>query len=158
MINRWFFICAFALLINKVSLQVTVEGFVGGSVVLPCSSTEHDLTLQDTDVHWRDKDSKIVFDIVKGEDSIAEQNSQYKNRVETFPDEYKRGNFSIILTNLQHTDAGEFSCFITPSDEQKTVELIITGSTAEKGNNLFTIWMTILTCVFLCYLHQLFCL
>ncbi|XP_016109399.1 CD276 antigen homolog [Sinocyclocheilus grahami] len=123
-----FFICVFAVLINKVSLHVTVEAVIGGSVVLPC---EHNHKLKDTDVHWRDKDSKIVYDIIKGEDSVAEQDPRYKNRAETFPKEYLRGNFSIKLNYLQHTDAGKFNCFITPSSDLHTVHLIIN---AEKGN------------------------
>ena len=109
------------------SLQETVEAVIGGSVLLPCSSTKHDLKLQDTDVSWRHNHSKIVFDIVKGEDFEAEQDPWYKNRVETFPREYERGNFSIKLTDLNYTDAGDFNCLITPSDEQKTVQLIING-------------------------------
>ncbi len=108
-------------------LQVTVEGFTGGSVVLPCSSTEHDLKLQKIDVFWRDKDSEIIYNLIKGTDSLEKQDPRYKNRVLTFPDEYKRGNFSIKLLNLTHADAGTFICYITPSDEQETVELIISG-------------------------------
>ncbi|XDV22130.1 hypothetical protein PO909_027089 [Leuciscus waleckii] len=124
------FICVFAVLINKVSLQETVhrDGVIGGSVLLPCSSTEHDLKLQDIDVSWRHNDSEIVFDIVKGKDYVAEQDPRYKNRVETFPLEYKTGNFSIKLTDLTHTDAGDFNCLIRPSDEQKTIQLIIKGA------------------------------
>ncbi|KAI2645218.1 HERV-H LTR-associating protein 2 [Labeo rohita] len=127
-----FFICVFAVLINKVCLQVTVEGVIGGSVVLPCSSAERD---QDTDEHWRHNNSKTVYDITEGKDSIDQQDPRYKNRAATFPDEHQRGNFSIKLNNLQHTDAGEFSCFITPSDKQGTIKLIIKESTAEKGKN-----------------------
>ncbi len=108
-------------------LQVTVEGFTGGSVVLPCSSTELDLELQKIDVFWRDKDSEIIYNLIKGTDSFEEQDPRYKNRALTFPDEYKRGNFSIKLINLTHADAGTFICFITPSNEQETVELIING-------------------------------
>ncbi len=107
-------------------LQVTVMGFIGGSVVLPCSSAEHDLKLQDIDVFWRDKDSEIIYNLIKGTDSLETQDPRYKNRAQTFPDEYKRGNFSIKL-NLTHADAGTFICYITPSDEQETVELIING-------------------------------
>ncbi|XP_016365869.1 uncharacterized protein LOC107706620 [Sinocyclocheilus rhinocerous] len=119
------FVCLFAVLINKVSLDVTVEGVTGGSVVLPCSSTEHDLKLQDTDVHWRHNGSKIVFDIIKADESLEKQDQWYKNRAETFPEEYVRGNFSIKLSGLTHADAGKYICLITPSDEQETVELII---------------------------------
>ncbi|XP_050957049.1 ICOS ligand-like, partial [Labeo rohita] len=126
-----YFICVIALLINKVYPQVTVEAVIGSSVVLPCSSAKRD---QDTEVHWRHNNSKIVYDIIKGEYSVALQDQQYKNRVETFPDEYERGNFSIKLNNLQHADAGEFSCFIKPSDKQETIKLIPTESTTEKEN------------------------
>uniref|UniRef100_A0A9J8CLA6 Ig-like domain-containing protein n=1 Tax=Cyprinus carpio carpio TaxID=630221 RepID=A0A9J8CLA6_CYPCA len=128
------FIGVLSVVITKVSLQDTVEAIIGGSVVLPCSSTEHYLKLQDINVHWRHNGSKIVYDIVKGEDSVVLQDQEYKNRAESFPPEYLRGNFSIKLNNLQHTDAGTYSCYITPSSEQKTVELIINESTAETGN------------------------
>ncbi|KAL0153356.1 hypothetical protein M9458_051352, partial [Cirrhinus mrigala] len=110
---------------------VTVEAVIGGSVVLLCSSTEHD---QDTAVHWRHNCSKIVYDIIKGKDSVEKQEQQYKNRAETFPDEYERGNFSIKLNNLTHADAGRYSCYITPSDEQKKIQLIINESTSETGH------------------------
>ncbi len=113
--------------IISVCLQVTVEGVIGGSVVLLCSSAEHDLKLQDIDVHWRHKSNKIVYSIIKGEHSVAGQDPQYKNRVETFPSEYLRANFSIKFTDLTHADAGKYICYITPSDEQETVLLIIKG-------------------------------
>jgi len=110
-----------------VSLQVTVTAVIGGSVLLPCSSSEHDLKPQDTDVHWRHNGSKHVYDIVKGEDSLEFQDHRYKNRAERLPDEYLRGNFSIKLNNLTHTDVGKYSCMITPSNELQTVLLIING-------------------------------
>ncbi len=121
--------CVFSITVFVFSacLQVTVEGFTGGSVVLPCSSTELDLELQKIDVFWRDKESKIIYNLIKGTDSLEKQDPRYKNRLLTFPDEYKRGNFSIKLLNLTHADAGKFICFITPSDEQETVDLIISG-------------------------------
>ncbi|XP_051763687.1 uncharacterized protein LOC127520008 [Ctenopharyngodon idella] len=127
------FICVFAVLVNKVSLQVPVEGFIGGSVVLLCSSTEHDHKLQDINVSWRHNGSKNVYDIVEGQVSVELQDQRYKNRAETFLEEYLRGNFSFKLNNLTHDDAGEFSCLISHSSEQRTVQLRINGSTAE-GN------------------------
>ncbi|XP_043078290.1 V-set domain-containing T-cell activation inhibitor 1-like [Puntigrus tetrazona] len=125
--------CVFVI---SVCLQVTVEAAVGGSVILPCSLTAEDIKLQDIDVHWRQNDSKIVHDIIKGEDSVAIQDPVFKKRVETFPDEYVRGNFSIKLNNLQHTDAGKFICYITPSSVSQTVELIINGSRSKGGADI----------------------
>uniref|UniRef100_A0A673HS97 Ig-like domain-containing protein n=1 Tax=Sinocyclocheilus rhinocerous TaxID=307959 RepID=A0A673HS97_9TELE len=119
--------CGFTVTVCLISVSLQVPGVIDGSVVLPCSSAQQDLKLQDINVHWRHNNREIVYDIIKGEDSVEKQDPQYKNRAETFPEEYKRGNFSIKLNNLQHTDAGKFSCFITPSNEQETVELRVNG-------------------------------
>ncbi|KAL1251124.1 hypothetical protein QQF64_018920, partial [Cirrhinus molitorella] len=116
-----YFICVFAVLINKVCLQVTIEAVVGGSVVLPCSSSKP----QEIDVSWRHNDSNIVCDIIPNSTSPVTQDPENKNRVETFPQEYLKGNFSIKLNNLQHTDAGQYICYIKNSDEYQTVKLII---------------------------------
>ncbi|XP_042567937.1 V-set domain-containing T-cell activation inhibitor 1-like [Cyprinus carpio] len=133
--NSCCFICVFAVLINKVCLQVAVEGFIGGSVVLLCSSAQHDHKLQDIDVSWRHNGSKIVFDIIPHSNSTVTQVPEYKNRTESFPQEYLRGNFSIKLNNLQHTDAGQYICYITHSSEYQTVQLIINGSISTKQGN-----------------------
>uniref|UniRef100_A0A671TEQ7 Ig-like domain-containing protein n=1 Tax=Sinocyclocheilus anshuiensis TaxID=1608454 RepID=A0A671TEQ7_9TELE len=136
MIIGWCFICVFAVLINKVSLDVRVVGFTGSSVVLPCSSIQHDLKPQDMHVLWRDKDSETIYDLIEGKDSLETQDPRYKNRAQTFPEEYERGNFSIKLSNLTHADEGEFNCFITHSSysNQETVWLFINESTVETGN------------------------
>uniref|UniRef100_A0A8C2GQ63 Immunoglobulin domain-containing protein n=1 Tax=Cyprinus carpio TaxID=7962 RepID=A0A8C2GQ63_CYPCA len=107
----------------SVSLQETVEGFIGGSAVLNCSS------IQDiTQVRWRNKYDKIVYEIINGQVSVEEQDQQYKNRVESFPEEYLRGDFSIKLYNLQHTDAGLYGCYSFMKKESvvfRSVELLI---------------------------------
>ncbi|XP_026053949.1 CD276 antigen homolog isoform X2 [Carassius auratus] len=156
MIIGFCFIIVFAVLINKVSLQltveVTVEGFIGGSVLLPCSSTQHDLKLQDTDVFWRNKASQSIYDLIKGTESLESQDPRYKNRVQTFPDEYKRGNFSIKLIDLTHADEGTFICLITRSNERGTVQLIIKESTDQENHGpetqILDWWKILLICVF----------
>ncbi|XP_048024040.1 myelin-oligodendrocyte glycoprotein-like isoform X2 [Megalobrama amblycephala] len=128
------FICVFAVLINKVFLQDTVvEAVIGGSVVLPCSSTEQYHNLQDIHVFWRHNSSKIVHDIIPSSHSQEKQDSEYRNRTESFPEEYERGNFSIKLHNLIYADTGDYSCLISHSSEQPAVQLIIKESTAETG-------------------------
>ncbi|KAK2907134.1 hypothetical protein Q8A67_006119 [Cirrhinus molitorella] len=124
-----------AAVINKVSLQDTVVGFIGSSVVLPCSSTEHHLKLQDINVHWRHNSSKYVYDLTKGKDSLEQQDPRYKKRAQTFPEEYVRSNFSIKLNNISHDDAGYFICFITHTSysKQEIVQLFINESTVETG-------------------------
>ncbi len=106
------------------SLQETVEGFIGGSAVLPCSSEEPPLTIQDTEVLWR-QNSQNVYTIINGKVFVEGQAPEYRNRAESFPEEYMRGNFSIKLNNLQHTDAGKYKCYITTEEKViKSVETI----------------------------------
>uniref|UniRef100_A0A672M6B4 Immunoglobulin V-set domain-containing protein n=1 Tax=Sinocyclocheilus grahami TaxID=75366 RepID=A0A672M6B4_SINGR len=89
------------------------EGFVGDSAILFCSIPESEIQdkIEVFEVHCRDDEGKKVCDIIGG--SIAEdQKPKYKDRVETFPEEYKKGNFSIKLSSLQKTDARKYHCFI----------------------------------------------
>ncbi len=107
-------------------------GFIGGSAVLPCSSKKPPLTIQDLfknyQVRWRNKYDLSVYDIINGKVFVEGQNPEYKNRAESFPEEYMRGNFSIKLNNLQHTDAGEYQCYIIIEESKdQTVELLIEG-------------------------------
>uniref|UniRef100_A0A8C2J1J2 Ig-like domain-containing protein n=1 Tax=Cyprinus carpio TaxID=7962 RepID=A0A8C2J1J2_CYPCA len=112
-LRRWwlFYFLPVFLLTNEVSLQETIEGFIGESAVLPCSSEEHPITIQDIEVLWR-HNGKNVYEIINGQVSVEGQDPEYKNRTKSFPEEYLRGNFSIKLNNLQHTDAGNYKCYI----------------------------------------------
>ncbi len=92
--------CVFIVCIISVSLQVTVEGVIGGSVVLPCSSAQHDHELQDIDVYWVYSGSTNVFDIINGKDSVEGQDPRYKNKTETFPDEYEREETSHLNSSI----------------------------------------------------------
>uniref|UniRef100_A0A8C1R3X0 Ig-like domain-containing protein n=1 Tax=Cyprinus carpio TaxID=7962 RepID=A0A8C1R3X0_CYPCA len=107
------------------SLQETVVGFIGGSAVLNCSSEEPLIKIQDIRVRWSHKDQN-VYEIIKGQVSVEKQDPEYRDRTESFPEEYLRGNFSIKLNNLQHTDAGLYKCYIIEESVIKSiVELLI---------------------------------
>uniref|UniRef100_A0A671SE31 Immunoglobulin domain-containing protein n=1 Tax=Sinocyclocheilus anshuiensis TaxID=1608454 RepID=A0A671SE31_9TELE len=69
-------------------------------------------------VRWRNKYDLNVYEIIKGKVSVEGQDPQYKNRTESFPEEYMRGNFSIKLYNLQHTDAEEYTCYIIMEESE----------------------------------------
>ncbi|XP_016345165.1 CD276 antigen homolog [Sinocyclocheilus anshuiensis] len=124
-LRRWwlFYFLPVFLLTNEVSLKETVVGFIGGSAVLPCSFEEPPLTIQDIKVLWRHS-SQNVYDIIYGKVSVEGQDPQYRNRTESFPEEYLRGNFSLKLNNLQHTDAENYKCYIIAESVIKSVELL----------------------------------
>ncbi|KAL0159172.1 hypothetical protein M9458_042897, partial [Cirrhinus mrigala] len=50
----------------------------------------------------------------------------YKDRVETFPEDQKKGNFTFKLNALQKTDARKYQCHITgPSQNHIITELLV---------------------------------
>uniref|UniRef100_A0A671SE73 V-set domain-containing T-cell activation inhibitor 1-like n=1 Tax=Sinocyclocheilus anshuiensis TaxID=1608454 RepID=A0A671SE73_9TELE len=126
-----FCICVFAVLLNKACLQVTVEGEVGGSAVLPCSSIDNHLKKEDITVYWRHNSSQNVYDIIEGEGSVERQDSAYKNRAETFPIEYMKGNVSLKLSNLQFNDSGKYICYITKAHKNPSTQLFV----KDRGNH-----------------------
>ncbi|XP_058617722.1 CD276 antigen homolog [Onychostoma macrolepis] len=123
-LRRWwlFYFLPVFLLTNEVSLQETVVGFIGASAVLPCSTKN--FTSEDIEVLWRHS-GQNVYAIIKCKVSVEGQEPPYKNRTESFPEEYKTGNFSLKLNNLQHTDAGKYKCYINMKESVISVELLI---------------------------------
>lgn len=115
------------LYVCVLSVQVTVEGVVGGFAVLPCSGSKDQPSIQDINVHWRHNESLNVYDIIKGVESVESQQPEYKNKTAMFSKEYLKGNFSIRLNNLRNTDAGTYSCFLMNLSVIKKVELLISG-------------------------------
>ncbi|KAG1927257.1 CD276 antigen homolog [Pimephales promelas] len=110
------------LTLHEVSLQEPIVGFIGDSAVLPCFSKEHRLELQDITVRWRYNDSLNVYDIIDGKGSVDDQHLAYKKRVETFPDGFEKGNFTLKINNLQNNDTGKYVCYAT---EIQSVDLLV---------------------------------
>lgn len=108
-----------------------VEGFVEGSVVLSCFVNDSELQnkIKDVNVYWRFNNSKIVIDIIGGNRTAEDQAPEYKNGVETFPEEYKKGNFSIKISNIKKTHTGKYTCTITgPFQKEMHTELFVEGA------------------------------
>ncbi|XP_053085351.1 CD276 antigen homolog isoform X4 [Pangasianodon hypophthalmus] len=118
----WFFSFTFLLLIHKVSVQsVPVEGIIGQTVILPCKLKQKPQT-----VFWRYRDDRTVCDFLGGEADFDEQDPAYKDRVEIFPSEIEKGNFSIMLSNVKKSDEGTYTCIAT-NLTPLTVELTVKG-------------------------------
>ncbi|KAL7831408.1 hypothetical protein SRHO_G00309110 [Serrasalmus rhombeus] len=116
-------VCVLLLLINKVSLLET-EAVVGQNITLPCSNTDEALQSRVT-VFWRFGDSRTVYDIIDSRASFDEQDASFIGRVESFPAEWMKGNFSISLSNVQKADGGPYTCFIPAINKQTRVQLIV---------------------------------
>ncbi|KAA0712412.1 hypothetical protein E1301_Tti023106 [Triplophysa tibetana] len=110
----------FELNVHAVSLEVTFKTSVGESVILPCSYTED--KDQVNKVFWRHNDNIAVYEFSPVTNSPG---SKVNIRAESFPKEYKNGNYSIKIKELKKADAGEYSCFITPADHYENMKLIV---------------------------------
>ncbi len=111
-------------------VSVTVKGFVGDSADFSCSIPESEIqgNIEKSNVHLRDDEGKRVCDIIGGSRTCQDQAPEYKDRVETFPEEYKKGNFTFKLKGLQKSDARKYHCHITrPSQNHTITELQVEG-------------------------------
>uniref|UniRef100_A0A671QCM7 Ig-like domain-containing protein n=1 Tax=Sinocyclocheilus anshuiensis TaxID=1608454 RepID=A0A671QCM7_9TELE len=113
------------LLLSPVSLQVS--GFVGDSVLLPCSYQDRELKPEDINVFWRYNESKNVYDIEKGNPSTNKQDAMFKGRIKSVLSRHENGNFSLILSNLMVTDTGQFSCDIPGVKKEFKLTLHVKG-------------------------------
>ncbi|XP_014838951.1 PREDICTED: CD276 antigen homolog [Poecilia mexicana] len=114
---------------ERLTCQVTViPGFVGGQVVLPC--VYKDPVPQK--VFWRVDDVNPVFDIIDWKPSTASQISKYKDRVSSFPSEYSKGNFSLLLKDLRLDDANLYECKILDSNQPVVVQLRVSVKDEQK--------------------------
>ncbi|XP_030612315.1 CD276 antigen homolog [Archocentrus centrarchus] len=94
--------------LSSVSSQTVKDGFIGDEVLLPCIYTGQ--LPNELNAFWRDKDDKIVLDIINGRENKTD--AKFKGRVSSYPDQYKKGNLSILITDLRANDAGSYECFI----------------------------------------------
>ncbi|CAI5678061.1 unnamed protein product [Oreochromis niloticus] len=94
-----------------------------GQVLLPCVYRRGVLT-QPVNAFWRDKDDRVVLDIVNG--SPDKMDPKVRGRVVSFKDEYKHGNVSILITRLRLQDAGPYECDIPKVEFQTKITLTIT--------------------------------
>uniref|UniRef100_A0A3B4CAL4 Ig-like domain-containing protein n=1 Tax=Pygocentrus nattereri TaxID=42514 RepID=A0A3B4CAL4_PYGNA len=113
----------FLLLIQKVSLQ-DVQAVVGDTVILPCSNS-HEALLGKVSVFWRFGDTITVYDIMDSSVNFDEQATSYKNRVDSFPAEWTKGNFSIKLRDVRKSDGGTYTCFLLNVNAKNKVQLTV---------------------------------
>ncbi|XP_037552691.1 uncharacterized protein LOC119429047 [Nematolebias whitei] len=112
------------------SLDVPIQGFLGGNITLSCICEE---PLPDkVDVYWTDKsNARTVLYIIKSEPKFDSQHEKYKGRVYSSVEDYKKGNFSIIMMRLQQDDADTYECTIPAVYLVKVVTLKVSGQRVE---------------------------
>ncbi|XP_044043582.1 CD276 antigen homolog [Siniperca chuatsi] len=112
---------------KTVTCQVNVVGFIGDTVLLPCFYSDVSALKDPFSVFWRDKDNSNVLDIKDNAPDISAQGAKFKNRVSSFQELYKKGNFSITVKNVQQSDSGTYECHIRSVDFEQRVSLSVSG-------------------------------
>ncbi|KAK7136626.1 hypothetical protein R3I93_016845 [Phoxinus phoxinus] len=125
MYRRCYFIYLLVLLIDTASLHPVVEGVEGGSVVLSCSPRSIAFEEKHLTVYWRHNDNRNVYDIIHGKVSVKEQDPAYKNRAEVLPEELKKGQIVLKLTDLQLSDGGTYICFVPDVGVDHSTQLLV---------------------------------
>lgn len=117
--------------LNTVSCQIEVKVYIGDVALLPC--IYNDAVPDKVTISWRDKDNNNVLDIKENIPKLESQSEKFKGRVTSFSNQYKKGNFSISLKEVQQGDAGVYECNIRVLEgSQQKVKLTVTGECPKK--------------------------
>ncbi|XP_076851986.1 butyrophilin subfamily 1 member A1-like isoform X2 [Brachyhypopomus gauderio] len=124
----------FLWLIHRASLKnIPVVAVVHGTVILPCSHNDEKLRSGSAEIFWRYGDSRTVLDLKGNTVHVAEQDEMFRGRVDNFPGEYTKGNFSIRLRDVKLSDAGTYTCFIPLVAEEQKLDLTVEAEVIAQG-------------------------
>ncbi|XP_029023884.1 butyrophilin-like protein 9 [Betta splendens] len=103
-----------------------IKAFVGETVVLPCNiSVSGELPT----VEWSKEGSNVAFLYRDGCEDFAMKNEAFRYRTNLITNELKDGNISLMISDVQLTDAGKYQCVIVKGRKDrnvvKTLELVV---------------------------------
>ncbi|XP_055362742.1 hepatocyte cell adhesion molecule-like isoform X2 [Betta splendens] len=103
-----------------------IQAFVGETVVLPCNiSVSGELPT----VEWSKEGSNLAFLYRDGCEDFAMKNEAFRYRTNLIMNELKDGNISLMISDVQLTDAGKYQCVIVKGRKGrnvvKTLELVV---------------------------------
>ncbi|XP_067357317.1 V-set domain-containing T-cell activation inhibitor 1-like isoform X3 [Channa argus] len=113
--------------LTAVSCLKVIVRSTGKDALLPCVYKGHNPPPETLSIFWRDKDNSPLLNIKKNKADNSSQHQKFRGRVESFPDLYKDGNFSIILKKVQQLDNGVYECHVPMVDVEQRVQLSVLG-------------------------------
>ncbi|KAI1899540.1 hypothetical protein AGOR_G00062840 [Albula goreensis] len=100
-----------------------VLGIVGDSAILPCIYNEtDDLTTMNISIEWR-KGNEVVHRTVLGEGTEVTQSMTYENRTQLFTDVVQKGDFSLLISDINVRDAQSYDCYVSRQGGQSSTPL-----------------------------------
>lgn len=99
----------------KTPLEPVVATF-NTDVILDCQLVPTEMP-PDMEVRWFRTDwSQVVHLYRKGKDNLDAQVERYSGRTQLFPDQFVRGNVSLLLRKVNVEDQGRYKCFVVSSE------------------------------------------
>uniref|UniRef100_A0AAR2JLR2 Ig-like domain-containing protein n=1 Tax=Pygocentrus nattereri TaxID=42514 RepID=A0AAR2JLR2_PYGNA len=136
-------LCCRCLITLTLALEETVEAVEGRNVLLPCLYSGDIPKSKEVDVAWRYNDDKNVHDIIEGNVYVDNQDPVFKNRTESFPDAYGKGNFSIRLSRVSGSDNGTYSCLLTFASDTLYIKLHVKVRPPDQHQAPSSEWLTL---------------
>lgn len=99
--------------------DLIVRGLRGDDVLLPCSYSKAGELSANASVLWIDPNDKVVVKL--------RQNLMGNAFASSFPEEQKKGNFSIVVKNAQPSHSGMYLCSIPTISHTKKIYLNVSG-------------------------------
>uniref|UniRef100_A0A8C1MJB5 Ig-like domain-containing protein n=1 Tax=Cyprinus carpio TaxID=7962 RepID=A0A8C1MJB5_CYPCA len=90
----------------------SISASVGEDITLNCSVDSH-IPPGDLEVSWKktDKNKNILVLVFQNNETLSDlSDKQYRDRVELFPAEIPKGNFSLRLKSVRTEDKGVYMC------------------------------------------------
>uniref|UniRef100_A0A667XWH5 Ig-like domain-containing protein n=1 Tax=Myripristis murdjan TaxID=586833 RepID=A0A667XWH5_9TELE len=109
--------------VTAASCQQSVSSVVGQHVLLPCAYEPADKLPPRVNVFWRWGDDVNVYNIVQNVQHLQNQAPRFRNRVSSFPELYRTGNFSLLLQKVTLNDSGSYSCHVPAENFRQNVQL-----------------------------------
>ncbi|KYO38729.1 hypothetical protein Y1Q_0023424 [Alligator mississippiensis] len=90
--------------------STVIPADAGRDVLLPCS-VQHQggFNLSDVTINWERPDT-IVCSFYHGSRQLEHQDKRFRGRTQLFPNEFSKGNASLLLQRVNLADTGNYSC------------------------------------------------
>ncbi|XP_027131631.1 butyrophilin subfamily 3 member A2-like, partial [Larimichthys crocea] len=104
----------------------TIVTLVGEDVILPCHlQPAMDIVSESMEWGRLDLEPRFVHVWRGGQNDLVNQNPSYKGRTSVSADNLKRGDFSLKLSAVKHSDQGKYRCHFPSRDQTSNVELVV---------------------------------
>ncbi|KAG8577724.1 hypothetical protein GDO81_010275 [Engystomops pustulosus] len=107
--------------------NTVVSGDVGEDVILPCTvEYKEEFSYNTLNILWKTEHIH-VYSFFYGNFQEEHQDEIFKGRAQLFHAEFPKGNVSLLLRNIQTSDAGIYTCsvFISKYTHKRITELVV---------------------------------